>query len=75
MIKKSLSIRGHATSIALEPEFWAALQAMAKSRGASIAALVASMDDSRQGSSANLASLIRVSVLQWAGQTGYKAQQ
>ena len=28
MDKRSLSISGHRTSIALEPEFWAALEAM-----------------------------------------------
>ena len=31
--KRSVSLSGHATSLALEPEFWDALEAMAAARG------------------------------------------
>ena len=45
--KRSLTLAGHSTSVALEPEFWAELEALAKARGQSLAALVASIDDAR----------------------------
>ena len=45
--KRSLTLAGHSTSVALEPEFWAELEALARSRGQSLAALVAGIDDAR----------------------------
>jgi predicted DNA-binding ribbon-helix-helix protein len=45
--KRSLQLAGHRTSIALEPEFWAVLEEMAKARGASLAALVLAIDAER----------------------------
>ncbi len=61
MEKRSLSIAGHRTSIALEPEFWAGLEAMAKARGLSIPALISEIDEGRPGP--NLSSSLRVAVL------------
>ena len=63
--KRSVSLAGHATSIALEPEFWATLEAMARAHGASLAALVASIDDER--GPRPLASACRVAALEFAG--------
>jgi predicted DNA-binding ribbon-helix-helix protein len=63
MDKRSLSISGHRTSIALEPEFWAALDAMAAERGQTMAALIRSIDETRQ--TANLSSAARLAVLRW----------
>jgi predicted DNA-binding ribbon-helix-helix protein len=63
--KRSISLAGHATSLALEPEFWAALEAMATARKASLAALVAHIDDAR--GSRPLASACRVAALEFAG--------
>ena len=40
MEKRSLSIAGHRTSIALEPEFWAALEERAAARHIALAALL-----------------------------------
>jgi len=40
-------LSGHATSLALEPEFWAVLEALAGARGCSLAALVAEIDAGR----------------------------
>lgn len=57
LIKRSVTIAGHRTSISLEPVFWTALQAAATERGQSIAALVAEIDEAR---STNLSSAIRV---------------
>lgn len=64
VLKRSLSIAGHRTSISLEEAFWAALKALAAERGVSIPALVAEIDGSR--ADANLSSAIRVFVLRAA---------
>ena len=34
--KRSLTLTGHSTSVALEPEFWAVLEAMAQAQGRSL---------------------------------------
>ena len=62
LVKHSLVVSGHATSISLERAFWSALQAHAASRGCSVAKLVAAIDATREG--ANLSSAIRVFLLQ-----------
>lgn len=61
--KRSLRLTGHATSLALEPEFWAVLEAMAQARGMSLAALVRGVDEGR--GEAPLASACRVAALRW----------
>jgi predicted DNA-binding ribbon-helix-helix protein len=61
--KRSLSIAGHRTSIALEPEFWAALDVMAQEAGQPLAALIRSIDGSR--ATTNLSSAVRLAVLAW----------
>jgi predicted DNA-binding ribbon-helix-helix protein len=60
-LKRSLTIDGHRTSLSLEPEFWAALQAEAARRKQSTAALVGEIDRAR--GSRNLSSAIRVWLL------------
>jgi predicted DNA-binding ribbon-helix-helix protein len=62
--KRSLLLAGHATSIALEPEFWAVLEEMAAERDLSLSALLAQIDAERGMSL--LASACRVRALQWA---------
>jgi predicted DNA-binding ribbon-helix-helix protein len=47
--KRSLNLAGHATSLALEPEFWAVLDAAAAREGISLALLVGRIDDARAG--------------------------
>ncbi len=59
--KHSLTLRGHRTSVTLEPEFWAAFQALAAKRGLSVNALAAQMDEVR--GDVGLASHIRVEIL------------
>ena len=61
--KRSFSLAGHRTSVALEPEFWAALEAAAAARGVSLAALLAEIDAARTAAGAPLASALRVWVL------------
>ena len=66
--KRSLLLAGHATSLALEPEFWAVLEAMAAAEGLSLAGLIARIDAEREMSL--LASACRVRALGWASQRG-----
>lgn len=61
IVKRSLAIAGHRTSISLEEEFWQGLRRLAESRDQSIAALVAEIDAGRGDT--NLSSAIRVFVL------------
>ena len=63
--KRSVLLAGHATSIALEPEFWTVLEAMAAARGTSLAGLILSLDRAR--GERPLASACRVTALEWAG--------
>ena len=61
IVKRSVAIAGHRTSISLEEAFWAELQAIARERGRSVQSLVAEIDSGRGGR--NLSSAIRVFVL------------
>lgn len=63
--KRSILLAGHATSLALEPEFWAALEAAAAREGVSLARLVAKIDAGR--GQRGLASACRVYALNAAG--------
>ncbi len=45
--KRSINLAGHATSLALEPEFWAVLQSTANADRISIAALIQRIDAGR----------------------------
>lgn len=62
--KRSFRLAGHRTSVALEPAFWAALEAMAGRRGISLAALVAEVDAAREDPARPLASALRVFALE-----------
>jgi predicted DNA-binding ribbon-helix-helix protein len=62
--KRSVSLAGHATSLALEPEFWAVLEQMAAAQGLSLAALLIRLDEGR--GARPLASACRVAALQWS---------
>jgi len=62
IVKHSIAIRGHGTSVSLEEAFWRRLRAEAQARGLSVSALIAQIDAAR--GEANLSSAIRVFVLQ-----------
>ena len=65
--KRSLTIARHRTSVSLEEPFWAALAALAKQQGKSIAALVSEIDEGRSeqaGEAENLSAAIRLYVLE-----------
>jgi predicted DNA-binding ribbon-helix-helix protein len=61
IVKRSVVISGHATSVSIEAAFWDGLKAMARERGVSLNALVAHIDAER--ATANLSSAIRLAVL------------
>jgi predicted DNA-binding ribbon-helix-helix protein len=63
MRKRSFTIGGHQTSILLEDAFWSELTALAEARRLSLSALVAEVDNKR-GESGNLASALRLHVLE-----------
>lgn len=62
VIKRSVSIAGHSTSISLEEPFWTELRRLAASRGETLAALIAEIDGQR--GEANLSSALRLFVLE-----------
>jgi predicted DNA-binding ribbon-helix-helix protein len=59
--KRSIVIAGHKTSMSLENEFWDALREIAAQQGATMSALVSTIDTNRQHQ--NLSSMIRLFVL------------
>ncbi len=63
MEKRSFSIAGHRTSMALEPEFWAGLEAICAACELSMAGLVRLIDETR--TVPNLSSAARLTVLAW----------
>jgi predicted DNA-binding ribbon-helix-helix protein len=61
VVKRSIIIGGHKTSVSLEDAFWIDLKEIAHSQGATLSKLVAQIDDTRQ--QGNLSSAIRLYVL------------
>ena len=61
--KRSFQLAGHRTSVALEPEFWAVLEAAARHRGLSLAAMVTEIDTARADAAQPLASALRLHAL------------
>jgi predicted DNA-binding ribbon-helix-helix protein len=62
LIKRSFSLAGHRTSVALEQEFWTALMHIAADRNQTLTALVAATDAQRD-TARPLASALRVLAL------------
>ena len=69
MIKRSLTINRHRTSVSLEPLFWERLQEVAKLHGLSVSGLVTEIDAQRSNDMASglvrggLSSEIRIFIL------------
>jgi predicted DNA-binding ribbon-helix-helix protein len=61
VIKRSIIIGGHKTSVSLEDDFWNALKNIAHGRGETLSHLIASIDANRQFD--NLSSALRIFVL------------
>jgi predicted DNA-binding ribbon-helix-helix protein len=62
VVKRSVVINGHKTSISLEDAFWSSLKEIAHAQGATLGQTVAEIDRARQ--QANLSSAIRLFVLE-----------
>lgn len=62
--KRSLTLKGHRTSVSLEDPFWRAFRSIAEAEGKAINVLAAEVDRAR-GIDMGLASAIRVFVLEW----------
>jgi predicted DNA-binding ribbon-helix-helix protein len=61
IVKRSISLHGHKTSVSLEDEFWSALKVIAGKRLTNLSDLVTAIDGQRQHG--NLSSAIRLFVL------------
>lgn len=61
VVKRSVLVAGHATSVSIEEPFWTGLKEIARERGLSLNALIAAIDAERL--SPNLSSAIRLAVL------------
>ena len=61
LTKRSINLSGHATSLALEPEFWTVLAEAAQEQGVSLAGLIGRIDAAR--GERPLASACRVAAL------------
>ena len=72
VVKRSIEIAGHRTSITLEDQFWTALREIAEARGTSLRGVLADID-ARRGKN-NLSSAVRLYVLDYyreaSGTTG-----
>jgi predicted DNA-binding ribbon-helix-helix protein len=62
VVKRSVVIGGHKTSVSLEDEFWTQLREIAGAKQATVSQLLAQIDERRD--SPNLSSAIRVYVLE-----------
>lgn len=61
ILKRSIVVRGHKTSVSLEDEFWHALKDIASQRRMTTTELITEVDTNRQ--SGNLSSTLRLLVL------------
>jgi predicted DNA-binding ribbon-helix-helix protein len=62
VVKRSVVVSGHKTSISVEDAFWSELKSIAKEKGLSVSGLVQAIHGDRS-EGANLSSAIRVYVL------------
>jgi len=60
--KRSITLHGHRTSVALETEFWAVIDAVAETKNQSLASLIVEIDDTRilEKSRLGLAAYLRI---------------
>jgi predicted DNA-binding ribbon-helix-helix protein len=72
IIKHSVVIGGHKTSVSLEQPFWSAVRELAESRAMTISDLLREIDQNRRN--ANLSSAVRVFVLENVRQNAAAAE-
>jgi predicted DNA-binding ribbon-helix-helix protein len=63
IIKRSIVVDGHKTSVSLEDAFWGSLKEIAQAQGATVSQKVTEIDKAREYG--NLSSAIRLFVLDW----------
>jgi predicted DNA-binding ribbon-helix-helix protein len=63
LLKRSFTLAGHRTSVALEAPFWAALERLAQGEGLTLSGLVQRIDAGRAEPDLPLASALRVEAL------------
>ena len=61
IVKRSVVVDGHKTSVSLEDQFWNDLKAIARAHGATLSKIVSEIDNTRQ--QRNLSSALRLFVL------------
>ncbi len=61
LLRRTVTVSGHRTSVALEPVFWVEATGIARRRRTSLSALISEIDEARGG---NLSSAIRVYVVE-----------
>jgi len=61
VLKRSIVIAGHKTSVSVEDEFWDSFKEIASERGMTVAAMIGAIDGDRKH--ANLSSAVRLFVL------------
>jgi len=73
VVKRSIVVDGHKTSVSLEEPFWLGLKEIARKRSDSVSSVVGGIDAQRQRG--NLSSAIRLFVLESARTSAYAAKQ
>ena len=73
IVKRSIMIDGHKTSVSLEDAFWRDLKDIAHAQSATLSGLVAKIDQTRR--QGNLSSAIRLFVLEHAMGTGEREKE
>ena len=61
IVKRSVVVDGHKTSVSLEDQFWNDLKAIARAHGATLSKMVSEIDNARR--QGNLSSALRLFVL------------
>jgi predicted DNA-binding ribbon-helix-helix protein len=73
IVKHSVVIGGHKTSVSLEDAFWGHLRDIARSHHRTLGKLIAEIDEDRERG--NLSSAIRVFVLEYFREKAVRAQK
>lgn len=72
VVKRSIVVAGHKTSVSLEEAFWSGMKEISKLRDMTLAELVGEIDDKREQD--NLSSAIRLFVLDYFRNRGSSAE-